>query len=341
MPNNRHHFLWRILIGNRVSPPLAAWLALWIFGGALQEETAPKMSSGIRMAITFIPIVHSLVFWLSRLHKEDLLNQLEEVARTLEPYSEPHRRELEGARRYSATALWMCKAYALADVCTLIVPLCLNQDKLDLNIWPWPPGRMWVIIGGSMICCMGVPFAFPTFVGLAYYMSFLAFEIALHGVLGDAVRHADTPAKVLEVAKMDVRLTEVGIRQKNAMAGFTATFLALMLVTPLISTVLAFLGQFDLFTIASIPYVIMFITLCYIGQDIQDSCVRVATAAYDCAWTEVPDSSSRATVLMMMTRRGRPLSISAKLGVGALNLSVCRETMHSWYSLLQLLLKLF
>lgn len=58
------------------------------------------------------------------------------------------------------------------------------------------------------------------------------------------------------------------------------------------------------------------------------------------------DCTSRAVVLLVMQRRGRPLGINAKgvgmsEGSGALNLTVCRETMRSWYSLLQLLVKFF
>lgn len=75
-----------------------------------------------------------------------------------------------------------------------------------------------------------------------------------------------------QVAIVDVRLTSLGIRLKHSMAGVITSTLTVMLLTPLISTVLAVSGEVDLFTFASIPYVIMFILICFLGQDLQVKC---------------------------------------------------------------------
>lgn len=77
--------------------------------------------------------------------------------------------------------------------------MAVLQDELELALWPWPSGRAWVILGGLLEVCCGVPFAYPTFLSVAYYMSCLSFEIVLYDMLVDAADRADTPAKIKEV----------------------------------------------------------------------------------------------------------------------------------------------
>ena len=73
------------------------------------------------------------------------------------------------------------------------------------------------------------------------------------------------------------------------------------------------------------------------GPAWQDADCRVAQAVYDGHWLEV-DSCSR-TLLVVMERRSRPLSVDGAANIGKLDLDVCGEWLKAWYRLLQLLLK--
>ena len=74
------------------------------------------------------------------------------------------------------------------------------------------------------------------------------------------------------------------------------------------------------------------------AMDPQDADCRVAQTVYDGHWLEA-DSCSRRTLLVVMQRRSRPLSLDGAANIGKLDLDVCGEWLKSWYQLLQLLLK--
>ena len=60
----------------------------------------------------------------------------------------------------------------------------------------------------------------------------------------------------------------VGGQIRNMLARGVASIVVLLLI-PLISTVFAIQGVFDLFSYISIPYLMLFILICYAGQELQ------------------------------------------------------------------------
>lgn len=98
---------------------MAMLLTGLIVGGALRQKSLPRMSSGIRMAFTFVTINHCLAFWSGtrRFHYEDLLVRLEGVARILEPYARNHavRLRLRPRKCCENLSAWLCQALRFAN----------------------------------------------------------------------------------------------------------------------------------------------------------------------------------------------------------------------------------
>ncbi|XP_052127320.1 uncharacterized protein LOC127750252 [Frankliniella occidentalis] len=344
-PNNRHSRFWRVLLSHAkwsflVSFPFTSLL----IGGSYTRSTFVEMSRGARMSLAFVAMIYTLHFMMShgRPHLDEVFVRFTEIGKRMAPDSIARkRRQLEDTADFINLCLRTGKWWSTANVATIAVPFMFSQEELDLKLAPWPPGKEWVVIGWIVQMCVAYPFAYPTCHFFFMYVILNKIQVVLQDVIADQAAAADTPEKLREVAIVDVKLAHVSANLRSLMQTFTLIMM-LMLVVPTVTMLMIILqGYFDLFSVTGAPYVVTFVVLCYQGQGLSDACVRISDELYGGHWQEVLDKGYRSNVKIMQIRRGRPLVLTAGAGVGALNLHVCKETMKSWYQLLQLLLKLF
>ncbi|XP_034238276.1 uncharacterized protein LOC117643464 [Thrips palmi] len=340
-PGNRHSYYWRWVVGSRLMLTLCSTMGALILGAALHADTVDEMSRGVRMEFAFLLIIPTTTFFMSRrqlLDKE--LSELQQVAQLLAAHSHNNKESLKKACSWTEYLLRYSKVYAMADTFTLIIPLIMSQERMEVPMWPWPPGKVWVLIGSLSQVCLGTPFAVHCFLSMSLYTSVIMIIVSLYQVLASTTLAADTPAKWKEVAMLDSKMSKVGMAVRDSLS-LLSTFSLILLLTPLGSSLMALKGKFDLFTAVSIPYTMLYVAMCTMGHNLKDASDRVAASAYNGQWVELRDQASHTYVLTIMSRRARPHAVFARFGMGMVDLVTCLEVLRSWYSLLQLVAKVF
>ncbi|XP_052127410.1 uncharacterized protein LOC127750274 isoform X2 [Frankliniella occidentalis] len=173
----------------------------------------------------------------------------------------------------------MAHLYGISASVSLVLPVIL-QGKLLLEMWPWFDGELGVWLGMVLQAATGYPACVPCFLGIVITISVSETLRMLCLIVATQLRGAETVFQVQEAARRHAALCALIGKARTLLEFPNSALTFTFLFVPGVSTVLVARGAFDGFCLPSVPYVVIFFTLCLGGQRLEEATEELAEAGY-------------------------------------------------------------
>ncbi|XP_052133329.1 uncharacterized protein LOC113212625 [Frankliniella occidentalis] len=337
-----------LLLGTK---PFSCFLMIFLpttFMGGLQKGLTMKAIMALRLPISLMPcFAAGCLFGFNRKALTSLFEDAVRISSQICTDGVPPRIEENSRRLLNFTRIGYGAMHAWTAIATLSVPVSVAfQGKLLIDMWPWFDGDVGVWLGGTLQTVIVYPMAFPVYAFSVYMWSVVEALAVLFNIISNQLTHASTYSQVHQVVRMHAQVLSLSARVAQQIEVVLTVLTIGILMTPALSMLMVIRGFFDLFSAASIPFLVAFWILCRAGQILESAALHLMSSSMVTFSNvqEVNDANEKSKtcrlLLVIMMQAMRKQSITAFRGNMRYNLHTCLEAFRSWYSILQYLLNM-
>ncbi|KAE8743401.1 Odorant receptor 39 [Frankliniella occidentalis] len=331
-------FAFKIIQGTKVSIVMTVIVSLLIAAASCTAVSYLEVSPNIRFISGLMAAsVSQGVYVFRRQDVQEIVGCMASLAKQAE-YSTHVDKGLTRVARRCMMLQRFFTIYSFLVAFTLLSPLA--SGGLPFPTWPhpdtwsYPHVTLAVVLVSQTIASVCAGFAYFTLWGLMLATQEAC--TALFVTIGTMVEEAVTPEDLLVCVRLQVRISTAATLLNRVTSDVMVFLLSAIMVVPIQATYEFLQGNVDFFLLLSCPIIfVVFVPLCYSGQDLTDASRRVGQKAYTADWVAGCPAYRRTCVLVML-RAARPALITCR-GFGTMGLPFCKSALKSWFSYLNTL----